>query len=55
MLENTRSTCALDAGRTTRRANRSEIRGNRVDIVPRFEDPRMALATASVGVTPEGT
>ena len=33
ILENTRSTSALAAGRTTSLANRSDIRGNRTDIV----------------------
>ena len=55
MLENTLSTCVLDAGGTIRCAYRSEISGSKADIVPQFEDPRMALDTASVDVTPEGT
>ena len=35
MLENTFSKlCTIDTGRTTSHANRSEIKGNKVDIVP---------------------
>ena len=46
ILENTLSTSALAAGRTTSLANRSDIRGNRTDIVSFLAGARTALDTA---------
>ena len=52
MLENTLSTSALAAGRTANLAKRSDMRGNREDIVSLFAGKRITFVTTWIGVSP---